>query len=108
MAFLNVLFINVIIENLQSKDDTRTSKTLSWILRHGALKEGLNITSDGFVKIEDILSRPKWKNQFTLDDIKRVTDNNSKKRFTIKSEHSVLYIKANQGHTIEVCIINID
>jgi len=33
----------------------RLSKTLSWILRHGALSEGILIRSDGFVKVEDIV-----------------------------------------------------
>lgn len=33
----------------------RLSKTLSWILRHGALSEGILIRPDGFVKVEDIV-----------------------------------------------------
>jgi 2'-phosphotransferase len=34
------------------------SKTLSFILRHGATKEGLNITSDGYVSVKELLA---WK-----------------------------------------------
>ena len=33
----------------------RLSKTLSWILRHGALSEGILMRPDGFVKVEDIV-----------------------------------------------------
>jgi len=33
----------------------RLSKTLSWILRHGALSEGMLMRPDGFVKVEDIV-----------------------------------------------------
>lgn len=36
--------------------DTRWSKTLSYILRHGAAKEGLKLRSDGFVRVEDLVS----------------------------------------------------
>lgn len=35
--------------------DTRWSKTLSYILRHGAAKEGLTLRSDGFVRVEDLV-----------------------------------------------------
>jgi 2'-phosphotransferase len=33
------------------------SKALSYILRHGAVKEGLAIRSDGFIKVEDLVCR---------------------------------------------------
>lgn len=33
----------------------RFSKTLSWILRHGAMSEGIPMRPDGFVKVEDIV-----------------------------------------------------
>lgn len=35
--------------------DTRWSKTLSYILRHGASKEGLKLRPDGFVRVEDLV-----------------------------------------------------
>lgn len=37
--------------------DTRHSKTLSYILRHGAAKEGLTLRPDGFVRVSDLVSR---------------------------------------------------
>ena len=36
--------------------DIRISKTLSYILRHGAEKEGLPIRSDGFINLKDVVS----------------------------------------------------
>ena len=36
--------------------DTRHSKTLSYILRHGAAKESLNLRPDGFVRVADLVS----------------------------------------------------
>lgn len=35
--------------------DVRISKTLSYILRHGAQKEGLEMRSDGFIKLDDLV-----------------------------------------------------
>lgn len=37
-------------------DDTRHSKTLSYILRHGAAKESLILRSDGFVRVSELVS----------------------------------------------------
>ena len=35
--------------------DVRISKTLSWLLRHGAQGEGLKIRKDGYVKVDDLV-----------------------------------------------------
>jgi len=35
--------------------EVQLSKTLSYLLRHGAEKEGLPIRSDGYVKVEDLV-----------------------------------------------------
>jgi len=37
--------------------DIRVSKSLSWLLRHGAEKAGLNIRQDGYAKVSDVVSR---------------------------------------------------
>ncbi|PWN53801.1 hypothetical protein IE53DRAFT_377053 [Violaceomyces palustris] len=37
------------------------SKALSYILRHGAIKEGLRMRSDGFVTLNQVLERPRVK-----------------------------------------------
>jgi 2'-phosphotransferase len=37
--------------------DVATSKTLAYILRHGAEKESLHIRSDGYIKLDDVVSR---------------------------------------------------
>lgn len=36
--------------------DIRISKSLSWLLRHGAEKAGLNIREDGYAKVSDVVS----------------------------------------------------
>ena len=35
--------------------EVRLSKTLSWILRHGAKSEGLFMRSDGYVRVNDLV-----------------------------------------------------
>lgn len=42
-------------------ESVKFSKTISWILRHGAQKEGIAMREDGYVKVQDlvsVLSRP--------------------------------------------------
>lgn len=35
--------------------EVRYSKTLSYILRHGAIKEGLEMRKDGFIKVDNLV-----------------------------------------------------
>lgn len=73
------------------------------MLRHNAVQEKLNITPEGFVQIPEILEHRFVRGKFTLDDIKRVVDNNDKQRFYIRNnENGILEIRANQGHSISV------
>lgn len=89
-------------QNRVKVNDVFISKTLSWILRHGANKEGFHITSDGYIEVNSILSHKQLKGKCTVDDICRIVQTNNKKRFTLRSNKSGnLEIKANQGHSIE-------
>ena len=56
---------------------TILSKKLSYLLRHGAVKEGLEIGSDGYVKLESILNRHDFKG-VTIKDIEGIVENNDK------------------------------
>jgi hypothetical protein len=40
----------------QDSPEVRLSKTLSWLLRHGAQGEGLAMRPDGYVKVTDLVS----------------------------------------------------
>lgn len=40
----------------RDEEDVRISKTLSWLLRHGAKTEGLNMRTDGYVQVQDLVS----------------------------------------------------
>ena len=37
--------------------DVRISKTLSYLLRHGAVKDGLDMRADGYVRVTDLVSK---------------------------------------------------
>ena len=36
--------------------EVRLSKTVSWILRHGAVQEGLQLRPDGYARVQDLVS----------------------------------------------------
>ncbi|XP_063860693.1 uncharacterized protein LOC135101050 [Scylla paramamosain] len=84
------------------KTDVKASKALSWLLRHGAEKEGLVIKPGGWIRLDDIQKRPNFK-KFTVDKVKELVNNCPKQRFALKEEEGLLYIKANQGHSLKVC-----
>ncbi|KAG0264831.1 hypothetical protein BG011_005954 [Mortierella polycephala] len=79
----------------------RLSKALSWLLRHNAEAQGITIRADGYIKIEDVLSHPKFKG-YTLADILTVVNTNDKKRFQVlEDDHgNAEYIRAVQGHSM--------
>lgn len=86
-----------------SDSDVHLSKKLSFLLRHGAEKEGFQLMPGGFLFVDDILRRPYLKH-FKVEDVERIVANNDKQRFALKinPENKRLMIRANQGHTIEV------
>lgn len=80
------------------------SKTLAYLLRHGAEKEKLAIGSDGYVKLDDIMKRHEFK-YVTVEQIMEIVNNNDKKRFEVctKPDENGLnckFIRAVQGHSI--------
>ncbi|KAL7424822.1 tRNA 2'-phosphotransferase [Cryptotrichosporon argae] len=62
--------------------DVKASKALAYILRHGAEKEGLQMRSDGFLKLTDVLARPRLKD---VDEptVLRLVKENAKQRFEL-------------------------
>ena len=71
-------------------------------MRHGAAKEGIAISSEGYVLVDDILKHKNFiSKKYTVEEVKKEVENNDKKRFALKEEEGRLYIRANQGHTLE-------
>ncbi|KZT09829.1 uncharacterized protein LAESUDRAFT_721983 [Laetiporus sulphureus 93-53] len=88
--------------------ETRMSKTLSWMLRHGAKSEGLVMRSDGYVRVDDLLKRPKMKD-LNFEMLQEIVKNDNKNRYNLLSEpdrssdspEGIWWIRANQGHSIK-------
>ena len=84
-----------------TKKQIQLSKKLSYILRHGALDEGFNMSQAGFIKMGEILVHPKFK-KWNFQAIKEVVEKNNKKRFELIEIEDEWCIRAVQGHTINV------
>lgn len=84
--------------------DKQLSKTLSWILRHGATKLGLKIGNDGYVDVGSLLEIQSLRGKCTIHDIKNIVVLNDKQRFTLRENPTTkrLEIRANQGHSLKV------
>lgn len=84
---------------------------MSYLLRHGAQKENLQIDPNGFIELTDLLNHNRLKTHHTThDDVLRIVEENDKKRFIMKkmidpntnSDLLLDYIAATQGHSIQL------
>ncbi|KAI8614757.1 phosphotransferase KptA/Tpt1 [Chytriomyces sp. MP71] len=78
--------------------DVLFSKAVSKILRHDPK---IPMRSDGFVRLDDLVKRPQFKNK-TLADFQQLVSSNDKQRFSLAEVDGVWIIKANQGHSRQV------
>ncbi|XDV37634.1 hypothetical protein PO909_007208 [Leuciscus waleckii] len=83
--------------------DVRLSKSLTYVLRHGANKMGFQMNSDGFVFVEELLAHKQFRS-FSVEDVERVVATDDKQRFKLcnHTENGRLQIRANQGHSVQV------
>lgn len=79
--------------NSTTHGDIKLSKLLSWLLRHGAINEKLPINSDGYIDVNELLKYPKL-NDYTIKDIKRIVNNDEKKRYSLISFNTETTITA--------------
>ncbi|PIA50040.1 hypothetical protein AQUCO_01300640v1 [Aquilegia coerulea] len=81
-------------------------RLLTRILRHMASQLKLNMRSDGYVRVDDILklNMKTFANiplsLHTVDDIREAVRKDNKQRFGLFEENGEFFIRANQGHTI--------
>lgn len=81
-----------------NKELAKISKHLSYILRHKPESIGLLLNIQGWASIDELIS----KSDFSLSHelLKKTVEQNDKKRFSISDDG--LYIRANQGHSINI------
>ena len=83
--------------------DSEVSRTLSYLLRHAAKKEGISIREDGYCKVSELLRHRSLKRyDVDIHFIKKIVEANSKQRFSLRHESGMYWIRANQGHSIDV------
>ncbi|KAK5701040.1 tRNA 2'-phosphotransferase [Elasticomyces elasticus] len=108
--------------------DVQASKKISWLLRHGAEKEGLTLGAGGFLSVQDVLSNRNIRSlKVTFDELRAIVQDNDKQRFTMIHKDSLdaaestsntdgnvqqpsvpsdkpqdYLIRANQGHSLKV------
>lgn len=75
------------------------SRKLVKILRHTALQEGFTMLPGGFILVEDILDHF---NSLNEDELIEIVNKCPKKRMTIETINEKKYIRASQGHSINI------
>ena len=84
----------------KAKRQVRVSKAMSYLLRHGAKKEGLVLRPDGYAKVSEVLQHKSLKGASEAE-LQEIVTTNDKKRFALMTDAGgVLWVRANQGHTI--------
>jgi 2'-phosphotransferase len=86
-----------------SMADVRSSKFLSYLLRHGAAEHRLHVSRDGFVKLSDILNLPQSKTlKLDAARVQSIVEKNDKKRFELMTDgNGDMFIRACQGHSMK-------
>ncbi|CAC5417076.1 TRPT1 [Mytilus coruscus] len=84
--------------------DRHLSKTLAYILRHGAQKYNYEVQSGGYLFVDEILSCQPGLKGYSVEDICRVVRLDDNKRFGLSTDDKTvrLKIKANHGHSIPI------
>lgn len=79
----------------------RTSKFLSYVLRHHPEEIGISLDINGWVEVATLLEALAANGRsLSRSDLEEVVSTNDKKRFAFNDEET--HIRANQGHSIEV------
>lgn len=79
----------------------KTSKFLSFVLRHRPQKIGLTLDAQGWVLVADLIERAESAGyHLTRELLEEVITRNDKQRFSLSEDGR--YIRANQGHSISV------
>lgn len=86
----------------KTQSNTQLGKQLSWLLRHGAQKEGLTIQPDGFVSVSGILKHPRYGASYSIEKLQEIVTTDAKQRYTLRCNPLTgsQEIRANQGHSL--------
>lgn len=80
----------------------KTSKFLSYVLRHHPELIGLNLDENGWANVEELITKSKRDSYqgLTVEELSEIVETNDKKRFIFNEDKT--RIRANQGHSIDI------
>lgn len=80
----------------------KTSKFLSYVLRHHPELINLNLDENGWANIDELITKLKRDSYqgLTFEELNEIVETNDKKRFIFNEDKT--RIRANQGHSIDI------
>jgi len=79
----------------------KTSKFLSYVLRHHPELINLNLDENGWANVDELITKSKNDSQgFTFEELDEIVETNDKKRFIFNEDKT--RIRANQGHSVDI------
>lgn len=86
---------------MRNDDLTKTSKFLSYVLRHSPESIGLQLDAQGWASVAALLALAQQQGRtITSEHLEDVVAQNDKQRFTFNADRTL--IRANQGHSIPI------
>lgn len=86
---------------MNEQQKKKTSKFLSYVLRHHPELIGLYLDENGWANVDELITKSKNDTQgFTFEELCEIVETNDKKRFIFNEDKT--RIRANQGHSIEI------
>ena len=79
----------------------KTSKFLSYVLRHHPELINLNLDENGWANVDELITKSTTDSQgFTFEELDEIVQTNDKKRFIFNEDKT--RIRANQGHSVDI------
>jgi putative RNA 2'-phosphotransferase len=86
---------------MNEQQKKKTSKFLSYVLRHHPELINLNLDENGWANVDELITKSTNDTQgFTFEELNEIVETNDKKRFIFNEDKT--RIRANQGHSIGI------
>lgn len=86
---------------MNEQQKKKTSKFLSYVLRHHPELIDLNLDENGWANVDELIVKSTNDSQgFTFEELDEIVETNDKKRFIFNEDKT--RIRANQGHSIDI------
>lgn len=86
---------------MNEQQKKKTSKFLSYVLRHHPELIDLNLDENGWANVDELIAKSTNDSQgFTFEELDEIVETNYKKRFIFNEDKT--RIRANQGHSIDI------